>query len=236
MFQLKVHSPNRDDSWVVLVKSTPQRYSVVCGLWSAFGGLPTTVDIGSTLYAYASNYQGKLQSLVTISADVHSVPLSEGRVYQFDGNDFVQKGSTPPEFDYGLYNGLERSLTCGLCQDATVNGVETKPPVCVQSLPPESTTYFQTGDQFWLGVGQFPGLVDPQPGLLLSTSIIQVGLVVRRGQEPGVTLGRFAPVNFSARTPSWEATYQPTSNSFQLQPKTSGKPLIVTRKETHEQE
>ena len=235
MFQLVVDSPQLDDSWVVLLKSTPQSYSVVCGLWPAFGGLQATVEIGNTLYAYASTYLGELESCVTISANLLSDPLSKGRLYQFNGVGFVQKGSVPPEFDYGLRNGRPTSLTCGLCQDVTVNGVPAKPPVCVQSLFPESNTYFQTDNRFRLGVGRFPGLSDPRPGLLLATSIIQVGRIV---QQCIVTLGTFAPVDFSDRTPSWVASYQPASNSFQIQPslqvpsESVSKPLIVTRKET----
>jgi len=216
MFQLTVNSPNVDGFSVVLIKSTPQDYAVVCGLWPAAGGLPTTVSI-DVLCAYASNFQGEFQNCLTISAGISSVPLVQDNIYEFNGTMFVQGGPTPSDFAYGLRNGGQTPITCGFCQDVTVNGQMAKPPVYVQHLAPGSTTYFPTNDLFWLGVGQFLGLKDPQPGLLLSTSIIQAALESKSSQGCVVTLGPFTPVDFS-ETQSWVANYEPTSNSFQLQP------------------
>jgi hypothetical protein len=214
MFQLKVNSPNLDEFSVVLIKSTLQDYAVVCGLWSAGGGLPTNVII-DTLYAYASNFQ-EFQDCLTISADIPSAPLVQGNIYEFNGTMFVQGGPTPSDFAYGLRNGWQTPIACGLCQAVTVSCQPANPPVCVQRLAPGFTTYFPTNDLFWLGVGQFPGLKDPQPGLLLSTSIIQAALEDKSSQGCVATLGPFTSVDFS-ETQSWTATYDEKINSFQLQ-------------------
>jgi hypothetical protein len=217
MFHLTVKGPNLDAPWVVaLVKSSPLSYSVVCGLWSAVGGLETTVDIGDSLYAYASNSEAELQDGVTISAGTSPLLLSEGNVYRFDGTTFVQEGQTLSDFDYGLCNGRQTPLTCGLCQDVTVNDKSARPPVCVQRLSPEITHFFPTNNLFLLGVGLFSGLRDPQPGLLLSKSLIQAALVPESPSGFGPSLGTFAPVDFSEGT-NWVASYQPSSSSFQLQ-------------------
>jgi hypothetical protein len=216
MFQLSVEGPNIEKAWVVLVKSSPQDPSVVCGLWSAEGELPATVSIGETLYAYASSFSAQLQNCVTIPVGIRSLPLSEGNIYGFTGSIFVQEELTPPDIEYGLRNGRCSPLTCGLCQDITVNGVAAQPPVCVQSLLPQSKTLFRSENQFWLGVGQFPSLSDPQPGLVLSTSLIEEN--VKSKNTFGLTLGLFNPVAFSKSAPSWAASYQPSSSSFQILP------------------
>ena len=217
MYQLKVLSPNLNDFSVVLVKSSEQSFSVVCGLWSAIGGLPTILDIDTTLFAYASSFMGELQNGVTISADSVSLPLSVGNVYSFNGVKFVQDGRTPPDFDYELLNARPSSLTCGLCQDITINGLTAKPLVSVQSLLPGLTAFFPANDQFWLGIGQFPGLDNPQPGLLISRSIIQ-GSRVRLSSPPEQALGHFVSVDFSESTSSWVASFGPSTSSFQLAP------------------
>jgi len=228
MYQLTVNTPNLAGASVVLIKSTPLLYSIVCGLWPATGGLATTVCIDTIYYAYASNFQGELQDGVTISSGTTPLRLSQGYVYRFDGTAFVQDEQTPPAFDYGLRNGRESSLTCGLCQDVTVNGQEAKPPVCVQNLSSNSTAYFQANDRFCLGIGQFSGLSDPQPGLLLSTSIIAPSKVSAASLRPfAPTLGRFAWVDFSESTPNLVANYR--SNMFQIQPDGGGASLRQRR-------
>lgn len=220
MFQLAVNDPRLDDGYsVILVKSTAQSYSVVCGLWSAMGGLITIVGIGA-LKAYASVYTAPFQDCVTIPVSLRS-SLVEGYLYLFNGTHFVQGGPIPPPFVYGLHNEKQRltPLTCGLCQDITVAGVPTTPPVCVQSLLAGHTAYFQANNRFLLGVGKFLGLTEPQPGLLLSTSIIQMSQGFKLGQPTCVlTLGTFTSVDFSASKPSWTASYQPQTGSFQVAP------------------
>lgn len=221
MYQLTVNSPNLAGASVVLIKSTPLPYSIVCGLWPAGGGLKTMVLIGTVYYAYASNYQEELQDGVTISSSTLPLLLSEGYAYRFDGTAFVQENQIPPAYDYALCNERASSLTCGLCQDVTVNGTAAKPPVCVQSVPSKLTAYFQTDDRFWLGVGQFAGLSNPQPGLLLSTSIVEPGKAFAASLGPfAPTLGRFAWVDFSESTPNLVANYR--SNMFQIQPDEGG--------------
>jgi hypothetical protein len=216
MFQLQVQGLNLDGASVVLVKSTRQSYSVVCGLWPATGGLPTSVDIDAILYAYASTSTEELRDGDTISTNAVSSPLSEGSVYLFDGVEFVQGEQTPSDFDYGLRNGRPSSLTCGLCQDVTINGQPARPPVCVQRLLPGFTAYFPANDIFWLGIGQFPGPGEPQPGFLISTSIVE-DIQPRVPGPPELAFGPFASVDFSSST-SLVATYQPASGSFQIEP------------------
>lgn len=217
MFTLRVNRMNLENHSVVLVKSTAQGVSVICGLWAATGGLPTCVSIGA-LYAYASTSEAELQDCVTISANIRSSPISEGNIYQFDGATFVQGGQTPPDLAYGLSNKGKILLTCGLCQDVAVNGVPATPPVCVESLPPGNTAFFPTNNQFWLGVVQFSGLSDPQPGFLLSTSIIQSNLVLEAPAPCELVVGPFAQVDFSVSRPNWVAAYQPASSSFLIRP------------------
>jgi len=218
MFQLAVNDPRLDDGYsVILVKSTAQSYSVVCGLWSAMGGLITNVGIG-VLKAYASVYTAPFQDCVTIPVSLRS-SLVEGYLYLFDGTHFVQEEPIKSPFVYGLRNGNPTPLTCGLCQDITVAGVPATPPVCVQSLLAGHRVYFPANNRFLLGVGKFLGLSEPQPGLLLSTSIIKMSQGFKLGQPTCVlTLGTFASVDFSASKPSWTASYQPQTGSFQFAP------------------
>jgi hypothetical protein len=222
MFQLTVADPELGDDYsVILVKSTLQSYSVVCGLWPAMGGLTTDVGIGA-LKAYASVYTAPFQDCVKISVNVRS-SLVEGFLYLFDGTHFVQQGEVRPPFVYGLCNGKQpplTPLTCGMCQDITVAGVVAAPPVCVQSLQAKHTAYFPANNRFWLGVGKFLGLSEPQPGLLLSTSIIKVSQGHAKLGQPTcvLTLGSFASVDFSACKPRWTASYQPEIGSFQVAP------------------
>lgn len=220
MFHLSVQSPNINDFSVVLVKSTQQSYSVICGLWPAMGGLPTVIDIALNLYAYASTYTGEFIDGLTISPNELSSPLSEGNVYLFTGTNFVQEGQTPSDFDYGLRNGHPSSLTCGLCQEITLNGQVSRPPVCVQRLLTGFTAYFPANNQFWLGLGRFLGLSDPEPGLLISTSMIEEKSTEKESISLEPAVGKFSLVDFSLST-SMVATYQPNSGSFQIEPSQS---------------
>jgi hypothetical protein len=219
MFQLAVNDPKLDvDYSVILVKSTLQSYSVVCGLWPATGGLTTDVVIKEGLHAYASVYTAPFQDCVKIPVNFRS-SLVKGFLYLFDGTHFVQQEEVP-SYTYALCNGKQpplTPLTCGTCQDITVAGVAATPPVCVQSLPAKHTTYFSANNRFRLGVGKFRGFCEPQPGLLLSTSLIK-GSQGRRVELGQLTLGPFASVDFSEGKPRWTASYQPETGSFQVAP------------------
>lgn len=207
------------EGWAVMIfRSTPQPDSVACVLYEVVGSLPTEISFGE-IFAYASSVTRPYRNCQIFTPGLFSSSaLTPGVMMSFTGSQFVSKGPIPDDFSYAIRNDSVVSSSLGLAQNIEVNAKPAKPSLNLQTLAPQVRAFFPKNLMFWIGVGKLTG-TDLQPGLVLSTSIVQPA---RESMAvPGVScapmLGPFSEVDFSQAS-SLTATYQQAGNSFSVVP------------------